>query len=161
MPLIGGNSILGCDFQITSSCFLEKLEHCKADISPKCEFLKTFFTLHLNGKAYKMGMIVDHRPTENIDIKTNDASALLPIVSPCFLSLSLSPSAEHLQAALGKGGKLIAADDHVTIPKFDLREDINDLSRKEFSSFITLNTLTIGRCSTHIWLSLDAIPSRD
>jgi hypothetical protein len=27
----------------------------------------------LNGKAHEMGMIVDHHPTESIDIKTKDA----------------------------------------------------------------------------------------
>jgi hypothetical protein len=151
-----GNGILGRDFPITSSCFLEKLEHCKADRSPKHEFLKTFFTLHLNGKAYKMGMIVDRRPAENIDIENNDVSALSPIASPHPLSLSPSPSAERLQAALGKGGKSITADDRVMIPKFGLREDLDDLARKEFGSFVTLNTLTIDSKRTNEHTSISA-----
>src|SRR6202050_2796089 len=75
------NSILGRDFLTTSSCFLEKMEHCKADRPPKHEFLKVFFTLHLNRKPYEIGMIVN-RPAEHIDIKTKDASVPSPIVSP-------------------------------------------------------------------------------
>jgi hypothetical protein len=116
-------------------CLLNSLEHCKADTPPKHEFLKVFFTLYLNGKAYKMGMIVDRRPAENIDIEMNDASAPSPMVLPYPLSLSPSPSAERLQAALRKGGKSITADDRVMIPKFGMREDLDDLARKEFGSF--------------------------
>ena len=110
-----GNGILGRDFPTTSSCFLEKLEHCKADRQPKHEFLKVFFTLQLNGKPYKMGMIVDCCPAEHIDIKTKDASVPSPIVPPYPVSLSPSPSVERLQAALGKGGKSVTADDCVMI----------------------------------------------
>jgi len=90
-----------------------------------------------------MAMIVDRRPAENIDIEAKDASAQSPIVSPHPLSLSPSPSAERLQAALGKGGKSIIADDRVMIPRFGLREDLDGLATKEFGSYVTLNTLTI------------------
>jgi hypothetical protein len=58
-----------------------------------------------------MGMIVDRRPAESIDIETKDVSAPLPIVSPSLLSVSPLPSVERLQAALGKGGKSVTADD--------------------------------------------------
>src|ERR1700729_2774405 len=105
------NGILGRDFQTTYSCLLDSLEHCKADRPPKHEFLKVFFTLFLNGKAYKMGMIVDRRPAESIDIETKDAPAPSPIVSPSLVSVSPSPSVERLQAALRKGGKSVTADD--------------------------------------------------
>src|SRR6202167_648876 len=137
------NSILGRDFPTTSLCFLEKLEHCKAGRPPKHEFLKGYFTLYLNGKAYKMAMIVDRRPAENIDIETKDASAPSPVVSPYPLSLSPSPSAECLQAALGKGGKSIIADDRVMIPRLGLRENLDGVATKEFCSYVTLNTFTI------------------
>ena len=69
-----------------------------------------------------MGMIVDRRPAESIDIETKDAPAPLPIVSSSPLSVSPSPSVERLQAALGKGGKSVTADDRVMIPKFGLRK---------------------------------------
>ena len=137
------NGILGRDFETTCLCFLDSLEHCKADRSPKHEFLKAFFTLCLNGKAHKMGMIIDRRPAESIDIETKDAPAPLPIVSSSPLSVSPSPSVKRLQAALGKGGKSVTADDRVTIPKFGLRKDLDGLATKEFGSYITLNTLTI------------------
>jgi hypothetical protein len=90
-----------------------------------------------------MGMIVDRRPAESIDIETKDAPAPLPIVSSSPLSVSPSPSVKRLQAALGKGGKSVTADDRVTIPKFGLRKDLDGLATKEFGSYITLNTLTI------------------
>jgi hypothetical protein len=140
-----GNGILGRDFPTTSLCFLEKLEHCKANKVPKHEFLKIFFTLHLDGKAYKMAMIADRRPAENIETEVQEGSMPRPspIVSPHPLSLSPSPSAERLQAALGKGGKSIVADDRIIIPKFGLGEDLNGLAMKEFGSYITLNTLTV------------------
>ena len=150
------NGILGRDFQNTRLCLLNSLEHCKADRPPKHEFLKVFFTLYLNGKAYKMGMIVDRRPAENIDIEMNDASAPSPMVSPYPISLSPSPSAERLQAALGKGGKSITADDRVMIPRFGMREDLDDLARKEFGSFVTLNTLTVGNKHTNDRTSMSA-----
>jgi hypothetical protein len=57
--------------------------------------------------------------------------------------MSPSPSIECLQAALGKGGKSVTADDCVMIPKFDLRGDLDGLATKEFNSYVTLNTLTI------------------
>ena len=151
-----GNSILGRDFPTTSSWSLEKLEHCKADRPPKHEFLKVFFTLYLDSKAYKMGMIIDHHPTEDIDIETKDAPAPSPIVSPHLLSLSPSLSAEHLQAALEKGGKSVTADDHVMIPKFGLHEDLDGLATKEFGSYITLNTLTISSKRTNEHTSMPA-----
>ena len=149
MPSIGLTASWVVIFPTTSSCFLEKLEHRKADRPPKHEFLKGYFTLYLNGKAYKMAMIVDRRPAENIDIEAKDASAQSPIVSPHPLSLSPSPSAERLQAALGKGGKSIIADDRVTIPRFGLREDLDGLATKEFGSYVTLNTLTIRNKRTN------------
>ena len=121
------NGILGRDFMTTSSCFLEKLEHFKANRLPKHKFLKVFFTLHLRGKHYKMGMIVDRHPAAHIDIKTKDASSPSPIISPYPLSLSPSPSAEHLQAALGKGGKSVTADDRVMISKFGRCDDLSIL----------------------------------
>ena len=77
-----------------------------------------------------MAMIVDRRPAENIDIEAKDASAPSHIVSPHPLSLSPSPSAERLQAALGKGRKSIIADDRVMIPRFGLRENLNGLATK-------------------------------
>jgi len=96
----------------------------------------------LDKKTYKIGIIVDRRPAESIDIETKDASPL-PIVSSSPLSMSPSPSVERLQAALGKGGKSVTADDRVMIPKFGLRKDLDGLAIKEFGSYITLNTLTI------------------
>jgi len=137
------NGILGRDYETTSLCFLDTLEHCKADRSPKHEFLKAIFTLYLHEKAYKMGIIVDRRPAESIDIETKDASAPLLIVSSSPLSVSPSPSVERLQAALGKGGKSVTADDRIMIPKFGLRKDLDGLATKEFGSYVTLNTLTI------------------
>jgi len=136
------NGILGRDFETTSLCYLDSLEHCKADRSPKHEFLIALFTLYLDKKTYKIGIIVDRRPAESIDIETKDASPL-PIVSSSPLSMSPSPSVERLQAALGKGGKSVTADDRVMIPKFGLRKDLDGLAIKEFGSYITLNTLTI------------------
>jgi hypothetical protein len=44
------NGILGRDFETTGLCFLDSLEHCKADRSPKHEFLIALFTLYLHGK---------------------------------------------------------------------------------------------------------------
>jgi hypothetical protein len=137
------NGILGRDLETTSLCLLDSLEHCKADIPPKHEFIKAFFTLYLDGKAYKIGIIVDRRPAESIDIETKDASAPSPIVSSSPLSASPSPSVERLQAALGKGGKSVTADDRIMIPKFGLRKDLGGLATKEFGSYITLNTLII------------------
>jgi hypothetical protein len=90
-----------------------------------------------------MGMIVDRRPAESIDIETKDAPGPSPIVSPSPLSATPSPSVERLQAALGKGGKSVTADDRVMIPKFGLRKDLDGLATKEFGSYVTLNTLTI------------------
>ena len=95
-----------------------------------------------------MGMIVDRRPAESIDIETKDAPAPLPIVSSSPLSVSPSPSVKRLQAALGKGGKSVTADDRVTIPKFGLRKDLDGLATKEFGSYVTLNTLTIDNKRT-------------
>ena len=85
-----------------------------------------------------MGMIVDRRPAESIDIETKDAPAPLPIVSSSPLSVSPSPSVKRLQAGLGKGRKSVTADDRVTIPKFGLHKDLDGLATKEFSSYITL-----------------------
>jgi len=40
-------------------------------------------------------------------------------------------------------------DDHVMIPKFGLRKDLDGLATKEFGSYITLNTLTIhDKCTS-------------
>lgn len=142
------NGILGRDFETTNSCFLDSLEHCKANRSPKHEFLKAFFTLYLEEKAHQIGIIVDRRPAESIDIETKEAPAPLPIVSSSPFSVSPSPSLERLQAALGKGGKSVTADDRVMIPKFGLRKDVDGLATKEFGSYITLNTLTIHNKST-------------
>ena len=136
------NGILGRDFETTKLCLLDSLEHCKADKSPKHEFLKAYFTLHLDEKAYKIGIIVDRRPAESIDIETKDAPASLPTVSSSPLSVSPSPSVERLQAALGNGGKSVTADDRVMIPQFGLRKDPDGLATKEFGSYVTLNTLT-------------------
>ncbi len=138
------NGILGRDFETTSLCFLDSLEHCKADRSPKHEFLIALFTLYLDKKTYKIGIIVDRRPAESIDIETKDASPL-PIVSSSPLSMSPSPSVERLQAALGKGGKSVTADDRVMIPKFGLRKDLDGLAIKEFGSYITLNEPGVRR----------------
>ena len=137
------NGILGRDFETTSLCFLDGLEHCKADRSPKHEFLIALFTLYLDKKTYKIGIIVDRRPAKSIDIETKDASTPLPVASSSPLSMSPSPSVERLQAALGKGGKSVTADDRVMIPKFGLRKDLDGLATKEFGSYVTLNTLTI------------------
>ena len=137
------NGILGRDFETTCLCFLDSLEHCKADRSPKHEFLIALFTLYLDNMTYKIGIIVDRRPAESIDIETKDAPAPLPIVSSSPLSVSPSPSVERLQAALGKGGKSVTADDRVTIPKFGSCKDLDGVATKEFGSYITLNTLTI------------------
>jgi hypothetical protein len=144
------NGILGRDVRTTSQCLLDGLEHCKADSPPQHEFLKALFTLYLDGKPYKMGAIVDRRPAESIDIETKDASTPLPIVSssPLSVSPSPSPSVERLQAALGKGGKSVTVDDHVMIPKFGLRKDLDGLARKEFGSYVALNTLTIDNKHT-------------
>jgi hypothetical protein len=143
------NGILGRDFETTSLCFLDSLEHCKADRSPKHKFLKAFFTLYLHEKAHKIGIIIDRRPAESIDIETKDAPAPLPFVSSSPLSVSPSPSVERLQAALGKGGKSVTADDRVMIPKFGLRKDLDGLATKEFGSYVTLNTLTIhNKCTS-------------
>ena len=137
------NGILGRDFETTSLCFLDSLEHCKADRSPKHEFLIALFTLYLDKKTYKIGIIVDRRPAESIDIETKDASPPFPIASSSPLSMSPSPSVERLQAALGKGGKSVTADDRVMIPKFGLRKDLDGLATKEFGPYIILNTLII------------------
>jgi len=137
------NGILGRDFETTSLCFLDGLEHCKADRSPKHEFLIALFTLYLDKKTYKIGIIVDRRPAKSIDIETKDASTPLPVASSSPLSMSPSPSVERLQAALGKGGKSVTADDRVMIPKFGLRKDLDGLATKEFGTYVTLNTLTI------------------
>jgi len=125
------NGILGRDFQTTRLCVLDSLEHCKADRPPNHEFLKVFLTLYLNGKAHKLGMVVDRRPAESIDIETKDGSAPLPIVSSSPLSVSPSPSVERLQAALGKSGKSVTVDDRVMIPKFGLRKDLDGLAINE------------------------------
>src|SRR5882762_4336854 len=93
------DGILGRDFETTSLCFLDGLEHCKADRSPKHEFLIALFTLYWDKKTYKIGIIVDRRPAESIDIETKDASPPLPIASSSPLSMSPSPSIERLQAA--------------------------------------------------------------
>jgi hypothetical protein len=137
------NGILGRDFETTSLCFLDGLEHCKANRSPKHEFLIALFTLYLDKKTYKIGIIVDRRPTKSIDIETKDASTPLPVASSSPLSMSPLPSIERLQAALGKGGKSVTADDRVMIPKFGLRKDLDGLATKEFGSYVTINTLTI------------------
>jgi hypothetical protein len=142
------NGILGRDFQTTSLCLLDSLEHCKADSPPQHEFLKALFTLDLDGKPHKMGMIVDPRPAESIETETKDAPGPPPIVSPSPLSVSPLPSVERLQAALGKGRKSVTADDRVMIPKFGLRKDLDGLARKEFGSYVTLNTLTIDNKHT-------------
>src|SRR5882762_9313647 len=126
------NGILGRDFETTSLCFLDSLKHCKADRSPKHEFLIALFTLYLDKKTYKIGIIVDRRPAESIDIETKDASPLLPIASLSPLSMSPSPSVGRLQASLGKGGKSVAADDRVMIPKFGLRKDLDGLEAVRF-----------------------------
>jgi hypothetical protein len=101
------------------------------------------FTLYWDKKTYKIGIIVDRRPAESIDIEAKDASPPLHIASSSPLSMSPSPSVERLQAALGKGGKSVAADDRVMIPKFGLRKDLDGLATREFGSYVTLNTLTI------------------
>jgi hypothetical protein len=44
---------------------------------------------------------------------------------------------------LGKGRKSVVADDHVMIPECGVHADLASLATKEFSSYITLNTLTI------------------
>jgi hypothetical protein len=137
------NGILGRDFETTRLCLLDSLEHCKADRLPKHEFIKALFTLYSDEKTHKMGIIVDRRPAETIDIETKDASPPLAIVSSSPLSMSPSPSVERLQAALGKGEKSVTADDRVMIPKFGLRKDLDGLATKGFGSYITLNTLTI------------------
>lgn len=103
-----------------------------------------------------MGMIVDRHPAAHIDIKTKDASSPSPIISPYPLSLSPSPSAEHLQAALGKGGKLVTADDRVMISKFGRCDDLDGLATKEFGLYVTLNTLTIGSECTAECTSMSA-----
>jgi hypothetical protein len=142
------NGILGRDLETTSLCLLDSLEHCKADRPPKHEFIKAFFTLYLDEKVYKIGIIVDRRPAESIDVETKGASAPSPIVSSSPLSVSPSPSVERLQAALGKGRKSVTANDRITIPKFGLCKDLEGLATKEFSSYVTLNTLTIRDKST-------------
>ena len=131
-----------------SQCLLDRLEHCKADSPPQHEFLKALFTLYLDGKSYKMGAIVDRRPAESINIETKDASTPFPNISSSPLSVSPSPSVECLQAALGKGRKSVTADDRVMIPKFGLRKDLDGPARKEFGSYVTLNTLTIDNKHT-------------
>jgi hypothetical protein len=98
------NGILGRDFPTTSSCFLDKLEHCKADRPPKHEFLNVFFTLCLNGKPYEMGMIVDCRPAEHVDIETKNASAPSPIASPYPLSLFHRHLPSAFRLPLERGG---------------------------------------------------------
>jgi hypothetical protein len=142
------NGILGRDFWTTSQCLLDSLEHCKADSPPQHKFLKALFTLYSDGKPYRMGMIVDRRPAESIDIETKDASMPFPNVSSSPLSVLPLPSVERLQAALGKGRKSVTADDRVMIPKFGLRKDLDGLARKEFGSYATLNTLTIDNKHT-------------
>jgi hypothetical protein len=137
------NGILGRDLETTSQCVLDSLEHCKADRSPQHEFLKALFTLYSDKQTHEIGLIVDRRPAETIDIETKDASPPLPIVSSSPLSMSPSPSVERLQAALGKGGKSVTADDRVMIPKLGLRKDLDGLATTEFGSYVTLNTITI------------------
>src|SRR5882762_6126423 len=47
------NSILGHDSAMALSCYLNRIDHCKAVSLPKHEFLIAYMTLTLDGKTYK------------------------------------------------------------------------------------------------------------
>jgi len=81
------NGILGRDLATTSLCFLDSLEHCKANRLPKHKFLIALFTLYLDKKTYKIGIIVDRHPAETIDIETKDASPPLPTMDSTDVGL--------------------------------------------------------------------------
>jgi len=142
------NGILGRDFPTAKDCILDRLDHCKATISPAHEFLIAYFTLYSDGTAYEMGMIIDRCPAKEIDELPRDAALTSSMASPSSQSLSPSPSPspslDRFQATLGKGGKSVAATDRIMIPKLGQRDDLKKLAKETFGTYNTLNTLSVG-----------------
>jgi len=151
------NGVLGRHFAFASSCYLKRLDHCKATRLPRHEFLMVYLTLEKDGKEYETCMIIDRCPAIGLDFedkpatpKNNSTTSLLSSAAPLSSrSASLSPSqSNHSKAMHGKGNGKVPARDHIMIPKLGRRTDLNSLAQATFGDFDILNTLTIGEGHT-------------
>ena len=147
-------SVLLHDFASVSSN-LTRLEHCKADKSPKHEFLVAYITLDTNGTKRRTCMIIDRSPAIEVEPfepfepsltvqKTQSLSSLISSPSAVSSTSSLSPSqsTERLKAILGQGGS-VAATDRIVIPSFRRHDGILTLAKGKFGSYKVLNTLDV------------------
>ncbi|KIM81575.1 hypothetical protein PILCRDRAFT_496799 [Piloderma croceum F 1598] len=108
------SSILGLDSATALSCYLDRIDHCKAVSLPKHEFIVVYMTLTLDRKTYKTCCIIDRGPAPEVGQKATtprNASATSLISSPSTNSIrSRSPSSsEHFIVILGKGCQQLIA----------------------------------------------------
>jgi hypothetical protein len=150
--------ILGQDVEIANICFLNQLDHCKADKPPKHEFLKVFLTLHLNGEKYEVYMIIHRTPARNVHVEENppkpqrsSTTSLAPQSAMSSRSSSPSPStfSDHFLGMLGKGDS-VPANDRVIVIRAGQGTELHEACTETFGSYITLNTLSIGEGHTAI-----------
>jgi hypothetical protein len=152
--LFWSSSILGKHIDVANACVLTKLDHCKADRPPKHEFLKAHLLLSLDGKKYEVRLIIHRTPAPNVDVDGNppkpQRTSTTSLVSPqsTITSRSSSPSpstfSDHILGMLGKGDP-VPATDCVIIIKAGQCKELDDACTEIFGSYITLNTLTVGK----------------
>src|SRR6202050_3497120 len=149
-------TILGKHIDFANTCVLVRLDHCKANRTPKHEFLKAYLILHLDGKKYKVHLIIHRTPAPNVDVDGNppkpqrSSTASLASLQSTMSSRSRSRSpssstfSEHFLGMLGKGDP-VPATDHVIIVKAGQEKEFDDACTKVFGSYITLNMLSIDK----------------
>jgi hypothetical protein len=143
--------ILGLDVEIANTCFLTRLDHCKAERAPKHEFLKAYLTLRLNGGEFDVRMIIHRTPAPTVEVDPDAAkpqrSSTISLTSPQSTISSRSPSpssklSEHILGILEKGHP-VPANDRVIIILARKDEDFDNACTKTFGPNITLNSLLV------------------
>jgi hypothetical protein len=153
--------VLGSDFAIAQSCFLTRVEHCKATKSVKHEFLFIYMTLNYLGATHETCLIIDRSLATNVEPDQQDtgrsratqAASSISLPSNVSQSRSSTPQSSvsvpsaRWKAILDKNGE-VPAEDRVYIPRLGRPQDISQIARCMHGDYNILNTIVIDDCHT-------------
>jgi hypothetical protein len=151
------NGILGRQAPLNGSCYLGRLIHCKAKLTPGHEFLLAYMTFYDGNDSYESCCIIDRCPAENVEQaaatpKNTSESSLISSPSANSLQSHFPYSSERNRAILWGGGA-VPARDRVTVPTLGKADELDILAKTKFGAYEILNTLSVDSDRGHVKMS--------
>jgi hypothetical protein len=164
------SSITGRDLSISSSCFLTRLDHCKAGTAARHEFLIAYFTVRHDGRDHQTCLVIDRCAAldaeETPDVPKSASSTSLISSSTASSSRTHSTYSSSRPDLIFKNGGPVPAIDQVVLPKLGQEKELHKWVSRKFGEYDVLNTLNIDSrvnsfSATQLAILLDVIHAQN